>query len=72
MEVLNVSNVGARAPADAEAAPYWIWPLRLPQSARRATYDFAGLAEAFCAGPRWVPASVAAGAVPFLISYATG
>lgn len=72
MEVLNVSNVGARGPAADEAAPYWIWPLRLPRSARRATHDFAGLAESFCAGWRWVPSSIAAGTIPFLVSYATG
>jgi hypothetical protein len=52
--------------------PYWIWPLRLPQSARRATDSFAGLAQPFCQGWRWIPASIAAGTLPFLVSYATG
>jgi len=72
VEVLNVEHVrGATAPAEKESAPYWIWPLRLPAPARRATYNFAGLAQAFCEGWRWVPASIAAGTVPFLVSYAT-
>ncbi|HEY0377806.1 MAG TPA: hypothetical protein VGC87_12845 [Pyrinomonadaceae bacterium] len=72
MEVLNVEHVRDRsAPAANVTAPYWIWPLRLPASARRATYDFAGLAQSFCEGRRWLPASIAAGTVPFLISYAT-
>ena len=72
MEVLNVSNVRGPAPAATRTAPYWIWPLRLPVSARRATYDFAGLAQSFCEGWRWLPASIVAGTIPFLVSYATG
>lgn len=72
MEVLNVSNVPGAAPAAKRTAPYWIWPLRLPVSARRATYDFAGLAQSFCEGWRWLPAAIVAGTIPFLISYATG
>ena len=72
MEVLNVEHVRERsAPAADESAPYWIWPLRLPASARRATYDFAGLAQFFCEGWRWLPASIAAGTLPFLVAYAT-
>jgi hypothetical protein len=43
----------------------------LPISARLATYNFAGLALPFCQGWRWIPASVTAGALPFLISYLT-
>lgn len=73
MEAINVSNVRGSAPAAKKTtAPYWIWPLRLPVSARRATYDFAGLAQFFCEGSRWLPASIAAGTIPFLISYAMG
>jgi hypothetical protein len=71
LEILNVQGVGNSTPAVKALAPYWIWPLRLPVSARRATYNFAGLAQPFCAGWRWIPASVAAGVFPFLISYAT-
>jgi len=73
VEVLNAGSVGSSStPAAKVIAPYWIWPLRLPISARRATYNFAGLARPFCEGWRWIPASITAGALPFLVSYATG
>jgi hypothetical protein len=55
-----------------DAAPYWIWPLRLPASARLATYNFAGLAQPVCEGWRWIPSAIAAGGLPFLVSYLTG
>ena len=72
LEVLNVPRAGNANPAIKSPAPYWIWPLRLPLSARRAAYNFAGLAQPFCEGWRWIPASIAVGTFPFLISYATG
>jgi hypothetical protein len=72
LEVLNAEHVrGPSVPAAKGSAPYWIWPLKLPAAARRATYDFAGLAQFFCEGWRWLPASIAAGTAPFLVSYAT-
>ena len=67
-----MGNVGNSSPAAKTLAPYWIWPLRLPPAARRATYNFAGLARPFCDGWRWMPASIAVGTLPFLISYETG
>jgi hypothetical protein len=69
---VDAGSVERSAPAVKTLAPYWIWPLRLPVSARRATYNFAGLAQPFCEGWRWMPASIAVGTLPFLISYATG
>jgi hypothetical protein len=73
VEALNsASVVGGPSPSMKTIAPYWIWPLRLPISARRATYNFAGLALPFCEGRRWMPASITIGALPFLISYVTG
>jgi hypothetical protein len=71
LEALNAESVGRLTPAGKTLAPYWIWPLRLPTSARHATYNFAGLARPFCEGWRWIPASIAVGALPFLISYLT-
>jgi hypothetical protein len=64
--------VGPGPAAEKAGAPYWIWPLRLPAPARRATYNFAGLARPFCEGWRWAPASIIIGTLPFLVSYATG
>jgi hypothetical protein len=72
LEVLNAPGVGNPSPAVKALAPYWIWPLRLPVSARRATHNFAGLAQPFCEGWRWIPASIVVGTFPFLISYVTG
>ncbi|HUQ32247.1 MAG TPA: hypothetical protein VM095_09005 [Pyrinomonadaceae bacterium] len=72
MEVFDIRSAAALSPAVETVAPYWIWPLRLPVSARRATYNFAGLAQPFCEGSRWIPAAISAGTLPFLISYATG
>lgn len=72
MEVLNAQDVRQPALAVETDAPYWIWPLRLPPSARLATYNFAGLARPFCEGWRWLPSSLAVGSLPFLISYLTG
>ncbi|HEX8920730.1 MAG TPA: hypothetical protein VF766_04600, partial [Pyrinomonadaceae bacterium] len=70
---MNAASVGSSSTPAAQAlAPYWIWPLRLPVSARRATYNFAGFAQPFCEGARWLPASILVGSLPFLISYATG
>lgn len=71
MEALDVRSVGRLNPAVKTFVPYWIWPLRLPASARRATHNFAGLAQPFCEGWRWIPSSIVAGTLPFLISYAT-
>lgn len=72
LEVLNASNVRQSTLAVKTVAPYWIWPLRLPLSARRATYNFAELAQPFCEGWRWMPAAITVGSLPFLISYLTG
>lgn len=72
MEVFNQSRARQSTPAAEPVAPYWIWPLRLPPSARLATYNFAGLARPFCEGWRWIPAAIAVGGLPFLISYLTG
>ena len=72
MEVVKLGSVGRPGEGAKAVAPYWIWPIRLPASARLATYNFAGLAEPFCEGWRWMPASIAVGTLPFLLSYATG
>ena len=72
MEVVNRGSAGKLSPAAETPAPYWVWPLRLPAPARRATHEFAGLALPFCRGWRWLPSSIAVGALPFLISYVTG
>lgn len=72
MEVVKPGCLGRSGPAEKTGAPYWIWPLRIPAPMRRATYNFAGLAEPLCEGWRWIPSSIAVGAFPFLISYATG
>jgi hypothetical protein len=72
LEVFETRSAAPSSPAVKTVAPYWIWPLRLPVSARRATYNFAGLARPVCQGWRWIPAAFAAGTLPFLISYATG
>lgn len=70
MEVINAQSVGGASPAAKSSAPYWVWPVRLPAQARAATYSFAGLANSFCEGWRWIPSALAAGSLPFLISYA--
>jgi hypothetical protein len=72
LQALKIESVGAISPTVRDTAPYWIWPLRLPAPARRATYNFAGLARPFCQGWRWAPAAIIAGTLPFLISYLTG